>query len=37
MNEVEIRKQRHITDPTLKIYFMDKAKEMLRAYGHEIK
>ena len=36
MAEVSRQEQQHITDPALKTYFINKAKEMFRAYRHEI-
>ena len=36
MNEVIMRAQQYIKDDRLKNYFINKAKEMLKTYGHEI-
>ena len=36
MDEVHMRAQKLIKDPNIKKYFVNKAKEMLRAFGHEI-
>jgi hypothetical protein len=36
MNEVNMRAQKYITDAHLKNYFINKAKGILRTYGHEI-
>ncbi len=36
MNEVNMRAQKYIKDEHLKNYFINKAKEILKTYGHEI-
>ena len=36
MNEVKMRAQKYIKDTHLKNYFINKAKEILKTYGHEI-
>jgi hypothetical protein len=37
MNEVYMRAQKYTKDEHLKLYFINKAKEILKTYGHEIK
>lgn len=36
IGEVNIRAQKYIKDENIKTYFINKAKEILRTYGHEI-
>ena len=36
MNEVKMRAQKYIKDAHLKHYFINKAKEISKTYGHEI-
>ena len=36
MNEVNMRAQKYIKDKYLKNYFINKAREILKTYGHEI-
>lgn len=33
MTEVLLREQEYVKDPRVKVYFINKAKEMLAAYG----
>ena len=36
MDEVNMRAQKYIKDEHLKTYFINRAKEILKTYGHEI-
>ena len=37
MDEVIVRAQKYVKDDCLRIYFINKAKEILRIYGRDIK